>query len=149
MQSIKKLTGLNQLVAIITTNMPIKLTQSNTIVVLTNNALESYTITMISLQEYQFNIYYKATVQSTTLTITLNINRARLLMQSRSLRLLQATTFDFTFQIDSYPPAVYYPMTVNDTFNGIGIFLHIVCAITLALSFIGLVGIKRIVFYSM
>ena len=49
MQSIKKLTGENQLVAVFTTNMPIKLTESNTIVILTNNALESYTIKMISL----------------------------------------------------------------------------------------------------
>lgn len=144
----RKIPGSNRIIVVITTSMPIRLTQTNTIVTLTNDGLESYTLKMISLQEYEFDIYYKATVQSGKLSISLDLSKGRRLLLSDHKRLLAVSSFDFDFPLETYPPAIYYPIEINNTYNGIGIFLHIVCATTLVLTVVGFIGIKRIVFYS-
>lgn len=146
-KSQRKAPGTNKLIVVITTSLPVRLTTANVTVALTNNALESYTITMISLTEYQFEITYKANIQSSQLSISVNINKGRLLLWAP--RLLATSTFDFNFDINPYPPANYYPPSTTTTYNGINIFLHIVCALTLILSVVGFVGIKRVVYYSM
>ena len=124
-----------------------RLSKSNVTVVVSNNAIDSYTITALTLSQYRFNIMYSATIQSLSVSISINVLKARLL--SENSRLLQATTFSFSIPILSYPPAIYYPPSTNNTYAGLGILIHILCAITLAFSVIGFFGVKRTVFYSM
>lgn len=74
-----KILGKNEIIIRISLSMPIRLTKANTTITLTNDALVNCTMTTISLTEYQFDIFYKATIQDTKLVITLNIARGRLL----------------------------------------------------------------------
>lgn len=80
LESSRKVPGSNQIIVIISTSVAVRLNTANTNVVLSNNALESYTITMLTLTSYQINVYYKASIQSTSLSIYVNINGASRLL---------------------------------------------------------------------
>lgn len=147
-KSMRKIPGSNRLIVTVTTSLPVRLTTTNTLITLTNDGLQSYTINMISLQEYEFDIYYKATVQLGKMSISLDLTRGRRLLLS-SHRLLGSTNFNIDIDLNTYPPAIYYSNDINNIYNGLKIFLHIVCALTLVLAVVGFIGVKKTVFYSM
>ena len=144
--SFRKVPGKNQLIIDVSITHPLKLSTGNVTVSLTNNALQTYTMKMISYTHYQFDILYSATIQSSSLKITLNTGKARLLREVRFLQ--SATTFDFIIEIDSYPPSVYYPETVTNLFDGLSLYLKIISGITLVFAILGFIGAKRTLFYS-
>ena len=128
-----------------------RLTAQNMSVILSNNALVSSKLTAHSLILYEFAIIYNTSVQDTKFSLSLNIPRqSRLLLEDFSInpRLLQGAPTSFTFSLSTYPPALYYSSSTNENFQRISTLLTVVCGITLALSVLGFLGIKKTVFYS-
>lgn len=144
--SSRKIPGKNQLILDISLSSPIKLSANNLTLILTNDGLVSYTLTTISYVHYQLDILYKATIQNTTMTLTINPGRARLLQEVRNLQSVVGSSFNLV--IDTFPPSVYYPETVTNMFDGFSLYLSIISGITLAFSILGFIGMKRAVFYS-
>ena len=142
----RKTPGKNEIFVTISTSIPLRLSKSNVALSLTDDALIDYSMTTISLTQYEFKITYRSTIQNTLLTLSFNTAHSRLLEETR---LLQSSVLNFNLPIQAYPPAVFYPDTTANLFNGISLFLNIVCGITLGLAVLGFVGVKRTVFHSM
>ena len=138
LESVSKSVGFNKVVIRLSISIPIIITTSDLQLIISNfsKALYSYSIKQIAANLSSLEIYlnYSSPIQGKNMQ--LSYGSSRRLSEARGDRQLATLTFDSTFSIDTYPPALYYPDTTLTSFTQLQSYITALSIALLVLSFI-------------
>jgi hypothetical protein len=145
MESVSKIVGVNQVVIRLSINIPIIIKTSDLQLTISdfNRGLYSYRINQAASNLSSVEIYlsYSSPIQGKSLQLSYgNSRRLSEVSSGRESRQLVSISFESTFSIETYPPALYYPDTTLTSFTQLQ---NYITAVSIALLVLALIIVPK------